>query len=155
MKCAILILGSLFLALPDIRASWWDENSNPENWGQARESLGNQLREQLQKEGPAALKPGSSLEQEFRLWQWLGEWPEARGMDSKIFAELGKNHELVRVYLENIQKEDRRGEVLEILSKVQAQAPQETKDLPALAVAIALGFDQPFTVMWPHHQVPA
>jgi len=155
LKCAILILGSLFLALPDIRASWWEENPNPETWVQSRESLGNQLREKLQKESPAALKPGSSVEQEFRLWQWLGEWPEARGMDPKIFTELGKNHELVRVYLENIQKEDRRGQVLEILSKMQTQAPQETKDLPALAVAIALVFDQPFPVIWPHHQVPA
>ena len=109
------------MSSPDIRASWWDENSNPENWVHARESLGNQLRQRLQKEGPAALKPGSSLEKEFRLWQWLGEWAEAKEMDSKTFAELGKNQELVRVYLENIQKEDRRGQVLEILSKMQTQ----------------------------------
>ena len=46
------------------------------------------------------MKPGSTLEQEFRLWQWLGEWPEAREVDSEIFAEMGKNQELVRVYLE-------------------------------------------------------
>ncbi len=155
MKFAILILGSLFLAPPDIRGSWWDENLNPETWARARESLGHQLRQKLQKEGPAALKPGSSLEEEFRLWQWLGEWPGARGVDPIIFAELGKNQELVRAYLENIQKEDRRGQVLEILSKMQTQAPQETKDLPALAVAIALVFDQPFPDKWPHHQVPA
>ena len=143
------------MSFPDIRASWWDENSSPENWVHARELLGNQLRQRLQKEGPAALKPGSSLEQEFRLWQWLAEWPETRGVDPKTFAELGKNQELVRVYLENIQKEDRRGQVLEILSKMQTQTPQETKDLPALAVAIALVFDQPFPEQWPHHQVPA
>ena len=143
------------MSSPDIRASWWDENSSPENWVHARESFGNQLRQRLQKEGPAALRPGSSLEQEFRLWQWLGEWAEAKEMDSKTFAELGKNQELVRVYLENIQKEDRRGQVLEILSKMQTQTPQETKDLPALAVAIALVFDQPFPEQWPHHQVPA
>jgi hypothetical protein len=155
LKSSIYFLGVLLLALSEIRASWWDENSNPESWAQARESLGNQLRQKLQKEGPAALKPGSSLEKEFRLWQWLGEWPEARGVDPIIFAELGKNQELVRVYLENIQKEDRRGQVLEILSKMQTQAPQETKDLPALAVAIALVFDQPFPNPWPHHQVPA
>jgi len=155
LKFEILILGTLFLALPDIRGSWWEENPNPETWVQARESSRNQLREKLQKGGPAALKPGSSLEQEFRLWQWLGEWPEARGMDPKIFTELGKNHELVRAYFENIQKEDRRGEVLEILSKMQTQAPQEMKDLSGLAVAIALVFDQPFPDKWPHHQVPA
>jgi len=155
LKSSIYFLGVFLLALPEIRASWWDENSNPESWAQARESLGNQLRQKLQKEGPAALKPGSSLEKEFRLWQWLGEWPEARGVDPIIFAELGKNQELVRAYLENIQKEDRRGQVLEILSKMQTQAPQETKDLPALAVAIALVFDQPFPNPWPHHQVPA
>ena len=155
MKIAILILGGLFLALPDIWGSWWDENPNPETWVQARESLENQLRQKLQKEGPAVLKPGSSLEQEFRLWQWLGEWTNANGVSPQTFAELGKNQELIRAYLENIQKEDRRGQALEVLSKMQTQAPQETGDLPALAVAIALIFDQPFPDPWPHHQVPA
>jgi hypothetical protein len=104
LKSSIYFLGVLLLALSEIRASWWDENSNPESWAQARESLGNQLRQKLQKEGPAALKPGSSLEKEYRLWQWLGEWPEARGVDPIIFAELGKNQELMRAYLENIQQ---------------------------------------------------
>ena len=94
MKSSIYFLGVFLLALPEIRASWWDENSNSEVWAQAKESLGNQLRQKLQEEGPAALKPGSSLEQEFRRWQWLGEWPEARGVDPKTFAELGKNQEL-------------------------------------------------------------
>lgn len=155
MKLLSYLLGTLLLAWSDISASWWDENPNQETWAQVRESLGNQLRQRLQKEGPAGLEPGSSLEKEFRLWQWLGEWPEARGVDPKIFAELGKNQELIRAYLENIQKEDRRGQVLEILSKMQVRTPQETKDLPALAVAIALVLDQPFPVTWPHHQVAA
>jgi hypothetical protein len=155
LKLLICLLSALLLALPDIRASWWDNNPSPETWAQARENLGNQVRQKLKKDGPAALKPGSYLEQEFRLWQWLGEWPEARGVDPKTFADLGKNQELVRLHLENIQKGDRRGHVLEILSKMQAQAPQETKDLPALAVAIALVFDQPFPANWPHHQVAA
>ena len=97
MKSFIILLGALLLASSRLRASWWDENSNPDNWLHARESLGNQLRQKIQKEGPAALKPGSTLEQEFRLWQWLGEWPEAREVDSEIFAEMGKNQELVRV----------------------------------------------------------
>jgi len=155
LKWLIILLGALLPVSPESRASWWSENHNPEAWAQARESLGNQLRQKVQKEGPAALKPGSPLEQEFRLWQWLGEWPEAKGVDSKTFAEIGKNQELVRLYLENIQKEDRRGQVLEILSRMQVQAPQETRDLPALAVAIAVVFDQSFPVSWPHHQVPA
>ena len=154
MKLLIIFLGALLPASPEIRANWWIENPNPEAWAQARESLGNQLRQRLQKEGPAALKPGSSLEQEFRLWQWLGEWPNTNGIDPQTFAELGKNQDLVRAYLENIQKEDRRGQALEILAKMRTQAPQETKDLPALAVAIALVFDQPFPNQWPHHQVP-
>ncbi|MEY5063220.1 MAG: hypothetical protein RLZZ112_1184, partial [Verrucomicrobiota bacterium] len=155
MKSLIYALGPLVLALPDVRASWWSAPPNPEAWAEARENLGNQLRQKLQKEGPAALKPGSSLGQEFLLWRWLGEWPKASGVDAKTFAELGKNQELVQAYLENIQKEDSRGQVLEILSRMQVQAPQEVMDLPALAVAIALVFDQPFPEPWPHHQVAA
>jgi len=93
LKCAILILGSLFLALPDIRASWWEENPNPETWVQSRESLGNQLREKLQKESPAALKPGSSVEQEFRLWangQRREEWiPKSLPNSAKTMSWFG------------------------------------------------------------------
>ena len=144
-----------FGAVRSVSADWWEQNQNPESWGQAREALGTELQAKLNREGVAALKPDSPTEAEFRLWQWLGEWPEAVGVDAKAFVELGKNQELVRACLENIQKEDRRGQVLEILSKMQTQAPQETKDLPILAVAIALVFDQPFPDKWPHHQVPA
>lgn len=155
MKSLILCLsGALSLALPSLQADWWEENPNPEGWAQARETLGDQLRQKLRKEGPVALKLGSSAEQDFRLWQFLDGWPDAKGGDPRNFIKLGKNQELVRAYLENIQKEDRRERVLDILSRMQAQAPQEIKELPSLAVAIALVFDQPFPGRWPHPQVP-
>ena len=154
MKSLIHLTGVLLVALPEIRASWWSDNPNPEIWGQAREILGKQLRQKLQNDGPAALQPGSSLEQEFRLWQWLGEWPALEDQSAREFAELGKNLDLIRAYLENVRKEDRQTQALAILVRMQAQAPQEVKDLPRLAVALALVFDQPFPERWPHFQVP-
>ena len=154
MKLQTSLLSVFFLVAPLIQASWWDENPSSDTWAQAREDLGNQLREKMRREGTAALKPSSPAEQEFRTWQWLGEWASLQGQSAREFADLGKNPELVRAYLENITPEDRRTEALRILTQMQANAPQEVKDLPCLAVALSLVFDQPFPKKWPHSQVP-
>jgi len=148
----ISCLASLLPAV--VGASWWDKNLDPQAWGLAREKLGDELRQKLRKNGPDGLKPDSPAEQQFRLWQWLGEWPGASGVDAKAFADLGKNQELIRAYLENIRAEDQRGRALEILATMQMQATEELRELPRLAVALALVFDQPFPSVWPHHQVP-
>jgi len=149
-------LALLFLLLGDrtTRADWWEDHPHPEEWAQARESLGEVLRMQLAKEGPSGLKPEGPGEREFRVWQWLGEWTYLKGASAKDFSELGKNAELVRAYLENARAEDRRAEALQILLEMQAKAPGEVKELPRLAVALALVFDQPMPRNWPHHQVP-
>ena len=116
--------------------------------------MGQALETKLNQEGPSGLKPEGATEREFRTWQWLGEWLMLRGQGAREFVELGKNPELVRAYLENITSDDRRAEALQILTQMQANAPQEVKDLPRLAVALALVFDQPFPRNWPHSQVP-
>jgi len=116
--------------------------------------LGQALKKKLNQDGPAGLKPEGDTEREFRTWQWLGEWSILQGQGAREFVDLGKNPELVRAYLENIMSEDRRAEALQILVKMQANAPQQVKDLPRLAVALALVFDQPFPRNWPHSQVP-
>ena len=117
--------------------------------------MGQALKKKLNREGPAGLKPEGSTEREFRTWQWLGEWSYLQEQTAREFADLGKNPELVRGYLENITSEDLRAEALQILTQMQAHAPQEVKDLPRLAVALALVFDQPFPRNWPHSQVLA
>ena len=136
------------------RADWWEAHPSPEEWAQGREALGQALKKKLNQDGPAGLKAEGATEREFRTWQWLGEWPMLRGQSVREFAELGKNSELVRAYLENITSDDRRAEALQILTQMQINAPQEVKDLPRLAVALALVFDQPFPRNWPHSQVP-
>jgi hypothetical protein len=135
-------------------ADWWDQNPNPESWTEVRGRLVEALKQRLRSEGLSVLKPDSLAEQDFRLWQWLGEWPELRGQHAKEFAELGKNHDLIRAYLENVREEDSRAEALIMLAQMQARAPQELKDLPYVAVALVLVFDRPFPERWPHFQVP-
>ena len=68
---------------------------------------------------------------------------------------MGDQGKLLCAYFENIQPEDYRPDVLRIRTDLQSQAPQETKDLPRLAVALALVSDQPMPQGWPHSQVPA
>ena len=136
------------------RGNGWEAYSSPEGWTQEREVLGQALKTKLNREGPSGLKPKGATEREFRTWQWLGEWPILQGQSARELAELGKNPELVRAYLENITPEDRRAEALRILTQMQTDAPQEVQDLPRLAVALALVFDQPFPRNWPHSQVP-
>ena len=143
-----------FGAVRSVSADWWEQNQNPESWGQAREALGTELQAKLNREGVAALKPDSPTEAEFRLWQWLGEWPEFNGQNAKEFLELGRNPDLIRAFLEHVREEDRRAQALAILVKMQREAPQEVKDLPCLAVALAIVLDQPFPKRWPHFQVP-
>ena len=153
MKQDTLALALFLLQGWTTYAEWWESHANPNEWPQARESAGELLRSKIKEGGPSGLKPEGSQEKEFRVWQWLGEWPQVRGSFAKEFCELGKNEELVRAYLENIQPEDRRVEALQILLQMQAKAPQEVKDLPRLAVALALVFDQPMPGNWPHSQV--
>ena len=143
-----------FGAVLSVSADWWEQNQNPESWMQAREALGNELKSKLNREGVATLKPDAPTEAEFRTWQWLGEWPEFQGQKAQEFSELGRNLELIRAFLENVRVEDRRAQALAILVKMQAKAPQEVKDLPRLAVALAIVLDQPFPKRWPHFQVP-
>ncbi len=135
-------------------ADWWDQNPNPESWTEARGGLVEALKQRLRSEGLSALKPDSPAEQDFRLWQWLGEWPELGGQHAKEFAELGKNQDLIRAYLENVREEDSRAQALIMLAQMQARAPQELKNLPLVAVALVLVFDRPFPEQWPHFQVP-
>ncbi len=135
-------------------ADWWDQNPNPESWTEARGGLVEALQQRLRSEGLSALKPDSPAEHDFRIWQWLGEWPELRGQHAKEFAELGKNQDLIRAYLENVREEDSRAQALIMLAQMQARAPQELKNLPLVAVALVLVFDRPFPERWPHFQVP-
>lgn len=145
----LFFLGPAFFA----RSDWWEKNQSPDLWGQGREALGTELKARLKEGGVSALKPGSPAESEFRTWQWLGEWPRLSGQNAKEFSELGGNLELIQAYLESVREEDRRGPALAILVKMQAEAAPEVKDLPRLAVALALVFDQPFPERWPHSQV--
>ena len=136
------------------QTDWWEAYPSPEGWTQGRQALGQALITKLDQEGPAGLRPEGVAEREFRAWQWLGEWSNLQGQSAREFVDLGKIPELIRAYLENIASEDRRAEALQILVQMQANAPQEVKNLPRLAVALALVFDQPFPRTWPHPQVP-
>jgi len=135
-------------------ATWWQEHPDPASWIAERENLKSHLQEELSKKNPIDLKPDSVDADNFRIWQWLGY---ARSDFSReevaAFRSIGEHSKLRRAFLENLRPEDDATEAMRILLQIQLLHPECIQELPCLAVAIALVFDQPFPKNWPHHQV--
>jgi hypothetical protein len=135
-------------------ASWWDEHPDPVTWVVERENLKSRLQEDLSKKKPNDLKSDSIEADNFRIWQWLEYARPDFSQDEVVaFRALGDNSLLRRLFLENLRPEDNATAAVQILLQIQMAHPEAIKDLPCLAVAIALVFDQPFPRYWPHHQV--
>jgi len=135
-------------------ASWWHEHPDPATWTVERENLKSHLQEDLSKKKPGDLKPDSIEADNFRIWQWLGyARPDFSHDEVVAFRSLGECSQLRRVFLENLRPEDDPTEAMRILMQIQMSHPECIQELPCLAVAIALVFDQPFPRQWPHHQV--
>jgi hypothetical protein len=135
-------------------ASWWQEHPDPAAWIVERENLKSSIQKDLSKKKPSDLKPDSIDADNFRIWQWLGYARPDFSQDEVVaFRSLGENSQLRRAFLENLRPEDDATEAMRILLQIQMAVPECIKELPCLAVAIALVFDQPFPNNWPHHQV--
>ena len=135
-------------------ASWWHEHPDPATWTVERENLKSHLQEDLSKKKPGDLKPDSIEADNFRIWQWLGyARPDFSHDEVVAFRSLGECSQLRRVFLENLRPEDDPTEAMRILMQIQMSHPECIQELPCLAVAIAIVFDQPFPKQWPHHQV--
>ena len=135
-------------------SSWWQEHPDPATWIAERENLKSYLQEDISKKKPSDLKPDAIEADNFRIWQWL-EYarPDFSQNEVVAFQALGDNSLLRRLFFENLRPEDNATEAVQILMQIQMAHPESIKELPCLAVAIALVFDQPFPRNWPHHQV--
>jgi len=135
-------------------SSWWQEHPDPATWIAERENLKSHLQEDLSKKKPNDLKSESIEADNFRIWQWLEYVRPDFSQDEVVaFRALGDNSLLRRLFLENLRPEDNATAAVQILLQIQMAHPEAIKELPCLAVAIALVFDQPFPKNWPHHQV--
>jgi hypothetical protein len=135
-------------------ASWWQEHPDPAAWIVERENLKSSIRNDLSKKKPSDLTPNSFDADNFRIWQWLGyARPDFSQYEVVAFRSLGEHSQLRRAFLENLRPEDDATEAMRILLRIQLAHPECIQELPCLAVAIALVFDQPFPSHWPHHQV--
>jgi len=135
-------------------ASWWQEHSDPKTWMAERENLKSSIQKDLSKKKANDLKPDSIDADNFRIWQWL-EYarPDFSHDEVVAFRSLGEHSQLRRAFLENLRPEDDVTQAMRILLQIQIVHPECIQQLPCLAVAIALVFDQPFPENWPHHQV--
>ena len=150
-----LLIGIILLVggIETGKADWWDEYSQPSQWAEGREELKKGLLASLRGKKAAGINPDEADEDQFRLWQWMGSWSSLNNADdAEAFRELGKNTELRRIFFENLDPKDNRQAALRILTRLQKESPDEVKELPALAVALALVFDKTFPGKWPHGQ---
>ena len=135
-------------------SSWWQQHPDPATWIADRENLKSHIQEDLSKKKPSDLKSDSIEADNFRIWQWLEYARPDFSQDEVVaFRTLGDNSLLRRLFLENLRPEDNATAAVQILLQIQMTHPESIKELPCLAVAIALVFDQPFPRYWPHHQV--
>jgi hypothetical protein len=152
-KCLLIGIVLLMRGFGQAEAQWFDEHPQPSQWAEGRDQLKRDLLASLTNKKAAGLNPDETDEDQLRLWQWLENWSFLNeATDAEAFRELGKNTELRRVFLENLDPKDNRQDAIRILIRLQKEAPVEVRELPALAVAVALVFDQPFPGDWPHGQ---
>ena len=157
MRCLLCVSGAIVFFISSAgAATWWEAHPDPATWAHEKLLLGDTLRSEFTKKKPSDIQPGSDEAEQFRLWQWL-DWARTDFTPEEVlaFRALGENSELRRAVLENIRPEDHQDEVLKILLQMQIACPDCLKELPRLAVAFALVFDQPFPKRWPHRQVAA
>ena len=157
MRGLLFALGSIVFFISSAgAATWWEAHPDPTTWAHEKILLGDTLRSEFKKKKPSDIKPESDEADQFRLWQWIDlARTDFTPEQVLAFRALGENSDLRRAVLENIRPEDHQDEVLKILLQMQLSCPDCLKELPRLAVAFALVFDQPFPKGWPHRQVPA
>ena len=152
----LLLLGSLQVSQSaDILSEWWRGHAVFSNWSDLSVECAQTLTNQVTTSQMEVLKPGTDQEKRFRLWQWLDLVKSlAQGEKNPLLIALSSNADLLNAFFENLQPEDHPQEAVEILCAMQQRYPEDVANLPRLAVALALVFDQPFPRDWPHGQVP-
>lgn len=137
------------------RDAWWAENKEPESWRKASMAKMAELIQSYQPAPSGELSP--ALTGWFNHLRWVSMLPAgdfaATGMTVEEFRALGENEKLARTFLNERSSRDKIVEALKILGDLNRAYPQDVAAYPALAVAYALVFDQPFPDDWPHHQV--
>lgn len=143
---------------PEVEASWWEENTEPEQWFELVDAMSITLREAHTRHG---------LEKMIRNPHWIGwmlhtrwlslfprDWEsrpvfqEREGRD--IFVRIGRNPKLRNAFLTALVPEDDTNEAATILCRIARAHPDAMRDYGNLSIAFAIVFDQPIPESWPH-----
>lgn len=84
-----------------------------------------------------------------------GDTPISTRLKPEILAEWINDEELSRLLFQNIAEEDYAPAVLARLQDIRLAHPAKFREYRALAVALALVYDQNLPSFWPHDQVEA
>ena len=144
-----------------INREWWAAHPNPEDWITERKSIHEQLLVVHQKLGTERAVKNANFAGWMNHLKWLAIFPADWKSDAtfgqdegwKAYRQLGANTRLRDAFLNALSPYDDQERALAIYSGLQQTHPEEVGDYTALAVALALVFDQPFPAGWPHHFV--
>jgi hypothetical protein len=79
--------------------------------------------------------------------------PISARLKPEILAEWVSDEELTRLLFQNLADEDYAPAVLARLQEIRLAHPAKFREYRALAIALALVYDQNLPQFWPHHQV--
>jgi hypothetical protein len=142
------------------RAAWWQ--AHPDSTSRAEEAR--RLRGELKAfyqalpESATALPPGF-IDRYYQL-RWIELLQNRKTLallqDNTLLPEaeaLAADDTAGRLFLDHLKPEDDAPEAVLLLARLRKAQPELLAAYPALAVAYALVFDQPFPPSWPHRQV--
>jgi len=137
--------------------AWWDKHPAVADWSQGASDLDGQLLSYYQKQGASA-----HTDESFQNWLEFYNWLQlgVRLQDQlqneanhNAFVTLGQPGSAGLLLARHLNSRDNAAEALKILLNLYQNAPADVAEFPALAVAYAVVFDQPFPKNWPHNQV--
>lgn len=142
------------------RAAWWQAHPDPA----ARTEEARRLRDELKAfyqalpESDTALPPGF-IDRFYQL-RWIELLQNRKTLallqDNALLPEaeaLAADDTAGRLFLDHLRPGDDAPEAVLLLARIRKAQPGLLATYPALAVAYALVFDQPFPPSWPHRQV--
>jgi hypothetical protein len=142
----------------DSAAQWFGEHPDPNQWPDAMEKITRDLTAEHTAKGREVFTRDENFSRWFTHLRWVAAGSYSKKIQSdpaslKAFVEAGSKPALSHEWIRSLTAFDKGPASLEILLQLQQAHPSDLADFPALGVAYAIVFDQPFPKNWPHHQV--
>ncbi len=137
---------------------WWTAHPDPGGWPAARDELHDALLYAQERHGIERAMENDHVQGWLVHLRWLDLYlraPDSSALKTdpavaEAFRGLSLQHEVPKLFVRSVNPGDDAPKALEILCRIATRQPEALRHYPALAVAFAVVFDQPFPDAWPH-----